>query len=100
MLLGLDYFLDTAKEIVIVTPTSRAEAGPFLAGLRNIFVPNKVLIIAAEGADLERQAGLVPLLEGKKARAGKTTAYICEAGICQLPTSDVEKFVQQLRDPG
>jgi uncharacterized protein YyaL (SSP411 family) len=100
MLLGLDYYLDSAREIVIVTANTRSEAEPFLTRLRRLFVPNKVLIVASEGDDLARQAALIPLLEGKKARDGKPTAYVCEAGICQLPTSNVELFVQQLRDAG
>lgn len=96
MLLGLDYYLDTAKEIVIVTPQSHQDAEPFLAELRKTFLPNKVIIVASEGENLTRQAELIPLLEGKKARSGEATAYVCEAGICQLPTTDVAVFVEQI----
>ena len=99
MMLGLDYYLDAAKEVVIVTPKSRDEAEPFLAALRKTFLPSKVLIVANEGDDLERQTKLIPFLEGKKARAGKATAYVCEAGMCQLPTDDVAVFLQQLAKP-
>ena len=28
---------------------------------------------------------------------GKTTAYICEQGVCQLPTSDLKEFKKQLK---
>jgi uncharacterized protein YyaL (SSP411 family) len=36
-------------------------------------------------------------VRGKIARAGKTTAYVCEKGVCRLPTDRVEIFGRQLR---
>ena len=51
-LLALDFFLDSAKEIVIVTHRSRAEAEPLLARLRTRYVPNRVLLVATEGPSL------------------------------------------------
>jgi uncharacterized protein YyaL (SSP411 family) len=96
MLLAVDFFLDTPREIVIVTPNSRDQAEPFLAKLRQRFLPNRVLVIAAQGKDLSAQARLVPLLESKVARDGKAVAYVCEKGICELPTSDPEVFARQI----
>jgi len=97
MLLASDFHLDTPKEIVIVTPTSRAEAEPLLEKLRSTFLPNRVLTIAVEGKDLAAQSELVPLLEGKLTRGGLPTAYVCEKRVCKLPTSDPEVFDQQIR---
>ncbi len=95
-LLALDFRLDTPKEIFIVTASSRAEAEPFLERLRAVFVPNRVLGIATEGADLDAQAELVPLLDGKIAREGRATAYVCERGVCKLPTAEPEVFAAQI----
>jgi uncharacterized protein YyaL (SSP411 family) len=97
MLLAVDFHLDVAKEIVIVTPQSRGEAEPLLARLRATFVPNRVLAVVNE-ADLGRQAELVPLLEGKAARGGKATAYVCKKRVCDLPTSDPDVFARQLAE--
>ena len=97
MLLAADFHLDTPREVVIVTPTAREEAEPFLARLRSTFLPNSVLAIAAEGADLAAQARLIPLLEGKVARDGRATAYVCERRICKLPTSDPTAFARLIR---
>jgi uncharacterized protein YyaL (SSP411 family) len=97
MLRALDFRLDTPKEIVIVTPSHRREAEPFLARLRKTFLPNRVLTIVTEGDDLATAAKLVPLVEGKVAGGGKTTAYVCEERLCRLPTSDPEVFAQQIR---
>ncbi len=97
MLLAAEFHLDTPKEVVIVTPTAREEAEPFLAKLRSTFLPNRVLAVATEGADLTAQARLVPLLQGKLALRGQATAYVCERGVCKLPTSDPEVFARQIR---
>jgi hypothetical protein len=98
MLLAADFQLDTPKEVVIVTAGPRAEAEPFLAKLRTTFLPNRVLVVARQGADLAAQAQLVPLLGGKLARKGEATAYVCERRVCRLPTSDPDVFLQQLRN--
>src|SRR5262249_7023294 len=52
LLLAADYHLDTPKEIVIVTPKSRAEAEPFLTQLGTTFLPNRILTAVTEAADL------------------------------------------------
>ncbi len=52
MLLALDFMADVPKEIVIVTPTRRADAAPLLAKLREVFVPNAVLVVVSEGDSL------------------------------------------------
>ena len=97
MLLALDFHLDTAKEIVIVTPRSREEAEPMLARLRESFVPNRTLSVATEDDQMAAHAKLVPLIEDKTALKGKPTAYVCERRICELPTSDPETFAEQIR---
>ena len=56
--------------------------------------------MVVEGGDLETQARLIPLLEGKYARDGQTTAYVCENRVCDLPTTDPAVFASQLRGPG
>ncbi len=95
LLLAVDYHLDTPKEIVIVTPRDRGEAGPFLERLGDAFLPNRIVAVVAE-ADLPAHAALVPLVQGKVARAGKTTAYVCEKRVCELPTSDPAVFAKQI----
>jgi hypothetical protein len=97
MLLALDFWLDSPQEIVVVTAAgSRDDAGPFLEVLRRTYLPNKVLAVVPQGQELDAQAALVPLVKGKVARKGLATAYVCEQGICQLPTTDVGVFSRQL----
>jgi uncharacterized protein YyaL (SSP411 family) len=96
LLLAAEFRLDTAKQIVLVAPSSRSQAEPLLEKVRAAFVPNRVLVVATQGDELAAQARLVPLLEGKLARGGKATAYVCERQVCEQPTSDPAQLAAQL----
>jgi uncharacterized protein YyaL (SSP411 family) len=98
MLLAIDFRLDVPKEIIIVTPDSRARAEPLLAVVRKTFVPNRVLTVVVAGEPLKEQSALVPLVQGKAARGGKPTAYVCERQVCELPTTDPSRFAAQLAE--
>jgi uncharacterized protein YyaL (SSP411 family) len=95
LLNGLDFRLDRAKEIVIVTPHDHAEAQPFLTRLDEQFVPNRAVAVVAE-PERDALAPLVPLVADKVAADGKPTAYVCEQRVCALPTSDPDVFAQQV----
>ncbi len=96
MLLAVDFFVEVPKEIVLVTPSDRSAAEPLLAKLRSVFLPNHVLVVVAEGSEVTALQRLVPLVEGRIAQRGKPTAYVCERGICELPTTDPEVFAKLL----
>ncbi|MBT7890546.1 MAG: hypothetical protein HN580_16125, partial [Deltaproteobacteria bacterium] len=36
----------------------------------------------------------------KSALDGKATAYVCEMGICQQPTTDLQRFIQLISQGG
>ena len=95
-LVAVDFRLGKAKEIVLVAPDSKEQAEPFLEVLRRSFLPNKVVVLTTAG-ELDRLAELVPFVEGKLPKQGRTTAYVCEAYLCKLPTTDVEVFEEQLQ---
>ena len=98
MLLAYDFLLDTPKEIVIVTSKGRkGDAGPFLTEFRKQFLPNRTLTVVEEGDDLESLSKIIPLVQGKYAIQQKVTAYVCEEGVCKLPTSDPKIFSQQIK---
>ena len=65
--------------------------------LRATFLPNRILAVVAKRDELNSHAALIPLLEGKVARDSKPTAYVCENGICDLPTTDPAVFATQIR---
>jgi uncharacterized protein len=94
-LIAADFFLDVPLEVALVwPPTAGANAArPLFDVLRARFVPNKVVAAGPEGAAI---AARVPFLVGKVAQSGKATAYVCERGRCDLPTTDAETFGKQL----
>ena len=95
MLAALDWSLDQPLEVVLVLPQGNA-GRELLDVLRRAYLPNAVRAVASEGPDLAKQAGLVPLLEGKGAHRSKATAYVCRKNVCDLPTSEPSTFASQL----
>ncbi len=81
--------------MVVVAPAAGA-AGALDEAQRRVFVPNRIYVLAVEGDDLIAQSWLVPLLQGKHARGGKATVYVCRGKTCDLPTSDPKVFSAQL----
>ncbi len=97
MLLAVDFFLDTPKQVVIVAPRgNREDAAPLLEAFRRRFVPNRIVAFVSEGEPGERAARLAPLLAGKNALGGRATAYVCENRVCARPTDDPAEFAAQL----
>ncbi len=99
MLVALDFYLDKPKQVVIVTPATAEPPGTethaLLARFRQVFVPNRVLLRVTDGT----QATVVPvapIVEGKVARRGVATAYVCVGTYCEQPTTDPDVFQNQL----
>jgi len=97
MLSAVSFYYDEVKEIVIVTPEhKKQQANKFINELMKHYVPGKVLAVISEGEDMKQQEKIIPLVQGKKAIKGKTTVYVCKFGACELPTSSVDTFIQQI----
>jgi uncharacterized protein YyaL (SSP411 family) len=100
MLVAVEFHL-APREVVIVGGTAAQATeslDAFLGVVRTTFSPNKVLAVVPSGGDVEALATSVPWVAGKVARDGKTTAYVCERGVCKLPTTSVETFRRQLEN--
>lgn len=99
MLLAVDFYLDQAKEIIIVRPKGQSlQTESLLTVFRNQYLPNRVLAVLEDGELLSKHGKIVPLVKGKKPVQGKPTAYVCEKGICELPTNDAKIFEQQISE--
>jgi uncharacterized protein YyaL (SSP411 family) len=96
LLLALDFATDAPREVVLVWPEGDPAPEPFLAVLRETFLPNRALCGAPEGEALARLARVAPVAEGKVAAGGKPTAYVCERGQCRLPAIAPEKLASQV----
>ena len=95
---ALDFYLDHTKEVVIVTPDGkRSDAETLMSEFRRSYVPNRVLSVVQKGGDQEETGKVIPLVSRKHPQKGKATAYVCERGVCRLPTSDPRRFSEQIR---
>ncbi|MBI2026668.1 MAG: thioredoxin domain-containing protein [Deltaproteobacteria bacterium] len=98
MLLAIDFYFDQPQEIVIIAPKGKpSEVEKFLAPLRKNFLPNKILVVAEDGGNIQKNQKLIPLIESKYAINSQTTAYVCKKGVCELPTNKIEVFMRQLK---
>ena len=99
MMLALDYSMDSSKEVIIVSPNGRKEdSEPYLKKLRSIYFPNRVLIQVEEGEQAQKLATLIPGVAGKTAIGGKPVAYVCEHGVCRLPSYTPSEFAAQIKE--
>ena len=95
LLSALDYYLDTPLEVFIVTANAGADSEPLLRAFRQTFLPNRAFARVAQHK-VAALTALLPALEGKDIVDGKSTAYVCEQGRCERPTSDPAVFETQL----
>jgi len=99
MLLAVEADLAGFREIIIVTPEGKPHlAEPFLDVLRKIYLPNRIVIVTEQGEKCEQHATVTPLVMEKAAINGKTTAYVCEKGVCRLPVQDPVELRNQIQD--
>ncbi len=94
MLGALDFYLDRPLEVFVVYPEGQ-KPGPLLDTVRRAYLPNAVIVAGPDPA-IAALATQVPLLNGKVSLRGKPTAFVCEQGRCELPTSDPRVLARQL----
>jgi uncharacterized protein len=97
-LLALDHATDQPREVAVVLPAGApaAAASPLLEALRTTFLPNRALAVTSEGPALTALAALAPFVADKVAAGGQPTAYVCQQGRCERPTSEAEALERQL----
>lgn len=96
MLLAVDFHYTKPVQIVIITASNKkSSAEKFISALREVFVPSSVVVVAQE-TKLKELSVTLPLMKGRKALKGKTTAYVCRENLCKLPTTNVKEFIAQI----
>jgi hypothetical protein len=83
LLMGLLFFQNDGKEIVIVGEDDQSETEEMLDILREQFTPFSVVHLKDGDAEYERIKG-------------RTTAYICEDFTCQAPITDIQEFKESI----
>ena len=96
MVIALDYYLDTSKEVAVVGSIDHKLTQQYLKYLNRAFLPNKVV---AWGMPDPKREAKVPLLRGKTLKQDKPAVYVCEGKVCKRPVNemgDLEKQFQQI----
>jgi uncharacterized protein YyaL (SSP411 family) len=94
LLCALDFSTSEPREVAVVGNQEATDTRALLNTVYSAYLPNKV-VAGRDPAD-DEAGGLIPLLEGRTAREGKPTAYVCVQYACQAPTTDPEELARQL----
>ena len=95
MLQALHLYLGGLKEVAIIGKKNDVTTQNFLTTLRKGFFPNSVFAFSYED-EVEKNAKIITLLEGRKLHQGKATAYVCRQGTCLPPVQTSEELVKLL----
>lgn len=95
MLSGLDFLLDDALQIIVVSPDENSNLSHFKNVLAKSYLPNKVVVYTTDEKS-ETLGNEIEIVAGKKSVAGKPTAYVCRGTTCSLPLVDTAAFKREL----
>ncbi len=95
-LTAVDFMAGPTREIAIALPSPDTEV-PLVQSLRETFCPRRVLVIGeAASTTWQHLQKAIPYLASKTTMQGAPTAYVCERGRCEAPTTDAEVLRRQL----
>ncbi|MBI4436043.1 MAG: thioredoxin domain-containing protein [Candidatus Omnitrophica bacterium] len=90
LLIALHFALGPSKEIVIAGEKEDPQTQAMLKTIYERFIPNKIVVLHPSGKEGKAIESLVPFVASQDPMDGKTTAYVCENYVCNLPTNDVK----------
>jgi uncharacterized protein YyaL (SSP411 family) len=88
LLLGLDYFLEEPRRVLIVGDPNSANTRALIHAAHSVYQPNKVVL--GNAGPVEPFAKTLPT-------KGAPAVFLCTGTACQPPTSNPEKLRQQLK---
>ncbi len=97
MLVALDTLNAPPQQIVIAGHPDQPDTQALLRMVYGQHVPGRVLLLADGGEGQRELARRLPFLETMAPVNGHAMAYLCEHGACQLPTTDPEALLAQIR---
>jgi uncharacterized protein YyaL (SSP411 family) len=94
LLIALDYALGPRQQVVVSVPAAARQAEPFLAAVRERFLPRTVTLVQSPGDDILPR--LSTLTADRPPRNGQPVAYLCSGQSCRLPACSAGELVRQL----
>jgi uncharacterized protein YyaL (SSP411 family) len=98
LMLALDFATGPSHEIVLVGERGAADTRALEAKLREVFLPNKVVLFRPASEKEPAIARLAPFVSEQEALEGRATAYVCRDFACEAPTNDPERLLASLRE--
>jgi hypothetical protein len=89
-----DLGLAPIVEVAIVGAGEAEETDALVREARRGYRPNQVVALTDDPG-----ASSIPLLEGRLAQGGRSTAYVCRGFVCRLPVTDPGALRGQLEAP-
>ncbi len=96
LMVGIDFGYGPTFEVVIVGDLEKKDTREMIAKLRGQFIPNKVVIHKPSSEQEPEITKIAGFTKSQKRLNGKATAYVCRNYKCNLPTTDVDKMLDQL----
>jgi uncharacterized protein YyaL (SSP411 family) len=100
MLVAVDFSLDKPKQIIVAGKPEAPDTRAMLRAVHELFVPNKILLLADGGAGQNYLGKHLPFVAAMAMKDGKATAYVCENYACQMPTAEIEVMKKLLEAIG
>ena len=97
MFAAVDFLARPPRQVVIAGRRDAEDTRALLRAVHEKFVPGKVLLFADGGEGQRELTRRLPFLEGVTMQDGRATAYVCEHGACQLPTTDPAELARRLK---
>ena len=99
LLCAVDFALGPTHEVVIAGQPDAEDTQAMLAALRSAFAPAVVLLLTSPGAGTPAMFEIAPFTADYALVGGRATAYVCTNNTCEMPTTDVVRFCEQLNLP-
>jgi uncharacterized protein len=94
LLCAMDLAIGPAAEIAITGEPDASDTRTLLAAIRNEYLPRVVVAVAPQDSEI---AQVLPLVAGRPQQDERATAYVCINYACQLPTTDPQTMLEQVR---
>ena len=95
-LAALDLVVGPSYDVVVAGDPAADDTNAMLRELQRRFLPRVTVILRPTDITDPPIRRLAPFTAGQVALDGKATAYVCHAGACRLPTTDIRTMLEQL----
>jgi hypothetical protein len=96
LLIALDLAIGPTLEVVIAGGEDAVDTQAFLKAIRFGFFPHAVVLMKRAGGKGCELSDIAPFVKEMQPLEGKAAAYVCTAGSCRRPVTDVHAMLELL----